>query len=52
MSLLPSVHDTECYLRVLANWGLGLAGLPMALDSGESPAAAHLAPNPKPLPAS
>ncbi len=52
MRLLPSVHDTECYLRLLANWGLGLAGLPMALDSQESPAAARAAPTAKPLSAS
>ena len=51
MSLLPSVHDTECYLRVLANWGLGLAGLPLALDPVESPDTVPAAPNPKTLPA-
>lgn len=29
----PIATETRCYLRLLANWGLGLAGLPLCIDS-------------------
>ncbi|MDP3858377.1 MAG: hypothetical protein Q8Q73_11530 [Stagnimonas sp.] len=33
--MLPSTNavDAGCYLRLLANWGLGLAGVPLVIAS-------------------
>lgn len=35
MRLFASQRDSQCFLRLLANWGLGLAGLPLAVDEDE-----------------
>lgn len=35
MKLFAAHSDSQCYLRVLANWGLGLAGLPLAVNEDE-----------------
>lgn len=43
MKLFAARSDSQCYLRVLANWGLGLAGLPLAVTDDE-PAPAAPAP--------
>lgn len=32
MTLAPDASTSACYLRLLANWGLGLAGLPLAVE--------------------
>jgi hypothetical protein len=40
MRLFASQRDSQCFLRLLANWGLGLAGLPLAVvddDEERSP---------------
>lgn len=35
MRLFASHSDSQCFLRLLANWGLSLAGLPLAVDDDE-----------------
>lgn len=35
MRLFASQRDSQCFLRLLANWGLSLAGLPLAVDDDE-----------------
>ncbi|WP_158608478.1 hypothetical protein [Stagnimonas aquatica] len=44
MKLFATHSDSQCYLRLLANWGLGLAGLPLAVNEDEEP-------DPRPMPA-
>jgi len=43
MKLFAVRSDSQCYLRLLANWGLGLAGLPLAVTEDEPPPAAPAA---------
>ena len=35
MTLAPDAARSACYLRLLANWGLGMAGLPLAVEDDE-----------------
>ena len=46
MTLAPDAAVSACYLRLLANWGLGLAGLPLVVDDENADPAVPAGPEP------